>query len=224
MTPDRTRDEPKDPPNEAVEARARTISHLKLSSDEDLMEACVEDSEEAFQELVNRYKSRILNIISRYIGDRERARDLTQEVFMRVFIHRRRYRRSGKFSTWIYTIAVNLAKNEIRRKVRLSKVIPVDTVTEMNESGTLQLTDEGPVADAQVATRDLSRTVREAIMKLPAKYREVLILRDLQDLSYIEIGEILGIPGGTVRSRINRARLALKEKLTPYMRRSEYEF
>lgn len=216
MTPDRTTKEP-------GKGRSKTVSHLKLQSDEDLMESCVEDSEEAFQELVNRYKSRILNIITRYIGDRARAEDLTQEVFMRVFIHRRRYRRSGKFSTWIYTIGVNLAKNEIRRKVRMNKVIPVDTVTEMNESGTLQLRDEGPVADQQVATRDTSRVVREAIQKLPAKYREVLVLRDLQDLSYIEIGEILGIPGGTVRSRINRARLALKDKLLPYVKRSGYE-
>ena len=196
---------------------------LVQMSDEDLMEACVEDSEDAFQEIVERYKSRIVNIISRYIGDRERARDLAQEVFMRVFIHRRRYRRSGKFSTWIYTIAVNLAKNEIRRKVRLNRVIPVDTVTEMNESGTLQLTDDSPIQDEQVITRDLTRVVRDAIQKLPPKYREVLVLRDLQELSYIEIGEILGIPGGTVRSRINRARLALKDKLIPFMQRSGYE-
>ena len=217
MTPDRS-------PDKNGGKGGKTVSHLKLQSDEDLMEACVEDSEEAFEELVERYKSRIINIISRYIGDRERARDLTQEVFMRVYIHRRRYRRSGKFSTWIYTIGVNLAKNEIRRKVRLNRTIPVDTVTEMNESGTLQLTDHSPIQDEQVVTRDLTRVVRDAIQKLPPKYREVLVLRDLQELSYIEIGEILGIPGGTVRSRINRARLALKDKLVPFMQRSGYEF
>ena len=73
-------------------------------------------------------------------------------------------------------------------------------------------------------TRDLSRVVRDAIQKLPPKYREVLVLRDLQELSYIGIGEILGIPGGTVRSRINRARLALKDKLVTFMQRSGYEF
>jgi len=216
MTPDRSGHDPR-------EEREKTVSHLRLQSDEDLMELCVNDSEEAFQSLVDRYKSRILNIITRYIGDRERARDLTQEVFMRVFIHRRRYRRSGKFSTWIYTIGVNLAKNEIRRKVRLNKVVSVDTVSDAHEAGSLQLADEGPVADEQVVSRDTSQVVREAIDRLPPKYREVLILRDLQDLSYIEIGEVLGIPGGTVRSRINRARLALKDKLTPYMKRSEYE-
>jgi RNA polymerase sigma-70 factor (ECF subfamily) len=217
MTPDRERN------GEREDRPKAPVSHLKLSSDEDLMGACVTDSEEAFQELVARYKSRMLNVITRYIGDRDRAQDLTQEVFMRVFLHRRRYRRSGKFSTWIYTIAVNLAKNEIRRKVRLSRVVPIDPVTEMNESGTLQLTDQGPVADEQTATRDLSRVVRRAILKLPPKYREVLILRDLQELSYIEIGEILGIPGGTVRSRINRARLALKDKLAPFIKRGGYE-
>ena len=91
MTPDRE-DRPDRPV--PVTERAKTVSHLKLQSDEDLMEACVEDSDVAFQELVNRFKSRILNVITRYIGDRDRAEDLTQEVFMRVFIHRRRYRRS----------------------------------------------------------------------------------------------------------------------------------
>ncbi len=219
MTPDRH----ETGHSKATGSRDKTISHLKLQSDEDLMEMCVEDTELAFKVLVERYKSRILNIITRYIGDRDRAEDLTQEVFMRVFIHRRRYRRSGKFSTWIYTIGVNLAKNEIRRKVRLNKVIPVDTVTETNEAGTLQLKDVGPIADAQTQSKNVSQNVRDAIEKLPAKYREVLILRDLQDLSYIEIGEILGIPGGTVRSRINRARLALRDKMAPLINRSGYE-
>ncbi len=210
MTPDRVRSD-------------GTVSHLKLSSDEDLMEACVADSEAAFQELTDRYKSRILNIIARYIGDRDRAEDLTQEVFMRVFLHRHRYRRSGKFSTWIYTIAVNLAKNEIRKKVRLRRVISLEATTESDEGAPLQLSDDKPFADDVMASRDLSRMVQEAILRLPAKYREVLVLRDLQDLSYLEIGEILGLPGGTVRSRINRARLALKDKLAPHIKRSGYE-
>jgi RNA polymerase sigma-70 factor (ECF subfamily) len=102
-------------------------------------------------------------------------------------------------------------------------VVSVDTVSDAHEAGSIQLADDGPPADDQVISRDTSQVVRDAIDRLPPKYREVLILRDIQDLSYIEIGEILGIPGGTVRSRINRARLALKDKLTPYMKRSGYE-
>ena len=142
---------------------------------------------------------------------------------MRVFLHRHRYRRSGKFSTWIYTIAVNLAKNEIRKKVRLRRVVSLEASAEKETGAPLQIPDGDPVADEQVISRDISRMVQEAILRLPAKYREVLILRDIQDLSYIEIGEVLRLPGGTVRSRINRARLALKEKLAPHIKRSGYE-
>ncbi len=86
--------------------------------DEVLMEHVVRGSEAAFATLVDRYKGRVINVVCRFINDRDRAQEIAQEVFLRVFVHRERYRPNGKFSTWIYTIAVNLAKNEIRRRVR----------------------------------------------------------------------------------------------------------
>lgn len=187
-------------------------------SDEDLMDYCVQGSEAAFADLVRRYKSRIVNLIYRFIRDHQRAEDLAQEVFVRVFLHRERYRKSGKFSTWIFTIAVNLAKNEIRRKVRLKNVLSLEGLQEVAGSSGFFLKDKKPDPDRDLERDQLSDIVTKAIEKLPQRYRMALVLRDIEGLSYEEIGDILQIPGGTVRSRINRARLMLKEKLKPFLR------
>jgi RNA polymerase sigma-70 factor, ECF subfamily len=187
-------------------------------SDEDLMDYCVQGSEAAFADLVRRYKSRIVNLIYRFIRDHQRAEDLAQEVFVRVFLHRERYRKSGKFSTWIFTIAVNLAKNEIRRKVRLKNVLSLEGLQEVAGSSGFFLKDRKPDPDRDLERDQLNDIVTKAIEKLPQRYRMALVLRDIEGLSYEEIGDILQIPGGTVRSRINRARLMLKEKLKPFLR------
>lgn len=183
------------------------------------MAACVAGSQDAFRILVERYQSRIINLVYRYIGDRNRAEDIAQEVFLRVFVHRKRYRQSGRFSTWIFTIAANLAKNEIRRIVRLRGSVEIDTVEGTAGGPGHYLTDGAPGPDTDASRAEISSIVARAIRKLPPKYREALVLRDIEGLSYEEIGEILKIPGGTVRSRINRARLSLREKLGAYAKR-----
>jgi len=182
--------------------------------DEDLMDHVVAGSEAAFATLVDRYKNRLQNIVYRYIRDFQRSEDLAQEAFVRVYLHRERYRKTGKFSTWIFTIAVNLAKNEIRRKVRLRDVLSLDYIAEMLGGSDPGIKDESqPAADRQAERGQTSGVVADAIAKLPVVYREALVLRDIEGLAYEEIAEILGIPGGTVRSRINRARIMLKDKL-----------
>jgi RNA polymerase sigma-70 factor (ECF subfamily) len=182
-------------------------------SDDDLMMRCARGSDDAFRVLVERYSARVLNLIARWVGDRDRAEDLTQEVFVRVFRHRRNYRRTGRFSSWLYTIAVNIARNEIRLRNRRGATVAIDGVTGTNESGTIQLEDANRRTDRDAQQNEIGRVVRRAIQDLPRHHREVLILRDLQDLKYEEIADVLGIPGGTVRSRINRARLALRKRL-----------
>jgi RNA polymerase sigma-70 factor (ECF subfamily) len=183
------------------------------------MDHVVAGSEAAFATLVDRYKHRLQNIIYRYIRDSQRAEDLSQEAFVRVYLHRERYRKTGKFSTWIFTIAVNLAKNEIRRKVRLRDVLSLDYLAELLGGGDPGIRDDSlPPADREVERGQTSEVVTNAIAKLPAVYREALILRDIEGLAYEEIADILEIPGGTVRSRINRARLMLKDKLKGFAR------
>ncbi len=188
-------------------------------ADEDLMERIVDGSEAAFALLVRRYQGKVTNLVHRFIFDRDRAAEIAQEVFLRVFLHRKRYRRSGRFSTWIYTIAANLAKNEIRRKSRLKGVLSLDNLLEATGDSASFLADKQPGPAHSAHQHQVEEIVMAAIHKLPLKYREVILLRDVQQLTYEEIEQVLDIPGGTVRSRINRARNALKEMLEPILGR-----
>jgi RNA polymerase sigma-70 factor (ECF subfamily) len=188
-------------------------------SDEDLMARAAEEDERAFTELVRRYQARVTNLISRVLNDRISSDDLAQEVFVRVFVHRRNYRRGSKFSTWLFTIAANLAKNEIRRRVRRRNWFSLDALQEVLSDSTMQLADPTEGQDIALQRGQLQQSVGRAIAAVPEKYRIALVLRDIEGLAYEEIAEVLGIPGGTVRSRINRARGMLKRKLQPLLRR-----
>ena len=195
------------------------LKKLELAelSDEDVMERCAMGSEAAFRALVQRYRTRIMNLVCRFINDRDRAEEISQEVFLRVFRNRERYRKSGKFSTWIFTIAVNLTKNEIRSRVRHRGTFSLDAMEDESGGQGVGFPDENPLPDEDLNAREIGQKVADALRKIPARYREAVVLRDVEGLSYEEVGEILRIPGGTVRSRINRARLMLKERLKPYI-------
>ena len=191
---------------------------LKSLSDEEIMVRCALGSEAAFQILVTRYRPRIINLITRFVGDPDRAEDIAQEVFIRVYRNRERYRKSGKFSTWIFTIAANLAKNEIRRKVRHRRVVSMDEEREPGTSLASTLADHAPSPGQVLERRELEVLILNAVESLPERYRVALVLRDLEGLAYEEVSRVLGIPGGTVRSRINRARLMVKDKLDSLVR------
>jgi RNA polymerase sigma-70 factor (ECF subfamily) len=188
-------------------------------SDEDLMSRVAEDDERAFSELVRRFQGRVTNLVSRVLNDRECSDDLAQEVFVRVFVHRRNYRRGSKFSTWLFTIAANLAKNEIRRRVRRRNWFSLDALQEMVSDSAIQLADPNEGQETGLERAQLQEAVARAIAAVPEKYRLALVLRDIEGMAYEEIGQVLGIPGGTVRSRINRARAMLKHKLQSLLRR-----
>jgi RNA polymerase sigma-70 factor (ECF subfamily) len=200
-----------------VPARLKLIE-LRRECDEELMERCAAGSHEAFQCLVERYRGRLINVVGRFINDRDRAEDIVQEVFLRVYRNRQRYERKGKFSTWIFTIAVNLAKNEIRRKVRRRGEISLEGLEEA-AGPTAATADRSPGAEENLGREQLREMVAEAIERLPVRYREAVVLRDIEGLAYEEIASVLRIPGGTVRSRINRGRLMIKDFLTPFLSR-----
>jgi RNA polymerase sigma-70 factor (ECF subfamily) len=199
--------------------RESAASPILRLSDEDLMARVAEEEERAFAELVRRYQGRVINLISRVLNDRECSDDLAQEVFVRVFVHRRNYRRGSKFSTWLFTIAANLAKNEIRRRVRRRNWFSLDALQELVSDSAIQLADPGEGQESALQREQLQSAVAQAIARVPEKYRLALVLRDIEGLAYEEIGQALGIPGGTVRSRINRARSMLKRKLQPLLRK-----
>jgi len=174
--------------------------------------------ERAFSELVTRYQTRLLNFVYRTIGDREKAEVLVQEVFIRVYRHLHRFDRSKKFSTWVYTIASNLAKNELRNRSR-NPLVLCQTVQKnfQDEDRPLQFEDTTARPDDMYRKRHLREIVEETVAKLPEHHRNVFILRELEGKSYEEIAEITDCNLGTVKSRLNRARNSFAEIIAPYV-------
>ncbi len=170
----------------------------------------------AFDELVNRYQKRLLNFIYRTIGDRERAEDLVQEVFIRVHRHMRRFDQTKKFSTWIYTIASNLAKNELRNRSR-SPLVLFQTIKKNwdEDHRPLQFEDKHQRPDDMFRKRHLRELVQRAVKKLPEHHRVVFVLRELEGKTYEEIADITGCNLGTVKSRLNRARNRFAHVIAP---------
>src|SRR5690349_10455736 len=171
---------------------------------------------QAFGTLVDRYQTRLLNFVNRTIGDRERAEDLVQEVFIRVFRHLHRFDQSKKFSTWIYTIASNLAKNELRNRSR-NPLVLFQTLKKNWDADhrPLEWEDTQYKPDDLFRKRHLRRKVEEAVAQLPEHHRIVFVLREMEGKTYEEIADITGCNLGTVKSRLNRARNNFAQIIAP---------
>ncbi|HJQ19740.1 MAG TPA: sigma-70 family RNA polymerase sigma factor [Gemmatimonadaceae bacterium] len=183
------------------------------------MTAFLGGEERAFTELTERYQTRLLNFIYRTIGDRDRAEDLVQEVFIRVYRHLHRFDRSKKFSTWVYTIASNLAKNELRNRSR-SPLVLFQTMRGSQtdeEERPLQFEDTTSRPDDMYRKRHLRELVEQTVAQLPEHHRQVFVLRELEGKSYEEIAEITACNLGTVKSRLNRARTAFAAIIEPFV-------
>src|ERR671935_2464625 len=180
---------------------------LRSQDDAAVVSAFLAGEERAFRELVERYQTRLLNFIYRMIGDREKAEDLVQEVFIRVYRHLHRFDRSKKFSTWIYTIASNLAKNELRNRSR-NPLVFFQAIKKnwQDDDRPLQFEDFNSRPDDLYRKRHLRGLVEASVSQLPEHHRQVFVLRELEGKSYEEIAEITGCNLGTVKSRLNRAR------------------
>ena len=180
---------------------------LSQLGDSDVVQRFLDGDERAFGELVDRYDQRLLNFVYRTVGDRERAQDLVQETFVRVYRHLHRFDQSKKFSTWIYTIASNLAKNELRNRSR-NPLVLFQTIKKNWEADhrPLEWEDESYKPDDLFRKRHLKEKVDEAVRELPEHHRIVFVLRELEGKTYEEIADITGVNLGTVKSRLNRAR------------------
>jgi RNA polymerase sigma-70 factor (ECF subfamily) len=192
---------------------------IEAASDHELIAAVQAGDEQAFHELVRRYRTPITNFIFRMLDDYDRAAELTQETFLRVYANIARYRATFHFSTYIYRIATNLAISELRQR-RRRKLVSLFTPWshhEDEEETRLDIPDERPLQDADLIERERQAAVGRAIQTLPEKYRAALVLRDVEGLSYEEIASVLNISEGTVKSRINRARGLLRDKLRAYL-------
>ena len=191
---------------------------LRAMDDSAVVTAFLGGEERAFSELVERYQTRLLNFIYRTIGDREKSEDLVQEVFIRVYRHLHRFDRSKKFSTWAYTIASNLAKNELRNRSR-NPLVLMQAVQKnwQDDDRPLQFEDATSRPDDMYRKRHLREIVEESVAKLPEHHRHVFVLRELEGRSYEEIAEITDCNLGTVKSRLNRARSSFAEIIAPWL-------
>jgi RNA polymerase sigma-70 factor (ECF subfamily) len=212
-----------------VQATARTreatrqvivpSAELRLLDDTALVQSHLAGESRAFGVLVDRYQTRLLNFVHRIVGDRERSEDLVQEAFIRVHRHLARFDRSKKFSTWIYTIASNLAKNELRNRARSPLVLFTSLAPQWDdEERPLEFEDYGAQPDEAFRQNHLREAVEQSVARLPAHHREVFVLREIEGRSYEEIAEMTHCNLGTVKSRLNRARNAFAEIIEPALR------
>jgi RNA polymerase sigma-70 factor (ECF subfamily) len=197
------------------ELRRLTLPEM---GDSQLVAAHLDGHPGAFSELYDRYRERLVHFISRKTGDRDRAEDLVQEAFIRVTRHLHRFDQSKKFSTWIYTICSNLAKNELRNRSRSPLVLFQKLTTHWEpDHRPLQFEDLGNRPDDMYRKRYLQKIVEQTVEERPEHHKLVFKLRELEGKSYEEIADITGVNLGTVKSRLHRARTSFAERIEPLL-------
>ena len=180
----------------------RLLTALFAASDEQLMwRAKLDDDASAFARLVARWEKPIQRLCFRMTGDMHRAEDLTQTAFTRVFTRRAGWEPTGKFSTFLWRVALNLCHDELRRQQRRGE-FSLEALEEADGAGESGFATDEPAPDAQAEVQERGELVRRALAELSAHYREVVVLRHYEGLKFREIGDVLGIPEGTVKSRM----------------------
>lgn len=181
-----------------------------LSSDEKLVERCIQGDDAAWEQIVNSYAKRIYNLGYRYTNRRDEAEDLTQEILVRVYQNLKSFRADvGTFQNWILKVGRNLIIDHYRQTRRFQQAAGTEELEAMN------LKDEKvPNPERNVERDEAARFLREGLEALSPELKEAIILRDIEGMAYLEIAELLGIPEGTVKSRINRGRLELAKLLS----------
>lgn len=189
-------------------SKAIALKNIEKLTDVELIAKAIGGREDGFEELVRRYQRPITNYVFRMLNDYDSSLDVTQEVFIKVYNSLEKYSSEYKFSTWLYRIAHNAAIDHIRRRSHNEQSIETE-----NNDGTYQLQIESPQpTPEQDRERSEWRTEIESVVKcLPSVYRELILLRHAQDLSYDEIAEVTCLPLGTVKNRLFRAREMMRE-------------
>jgi len=182
----------------------------ELTDEELIKEFQDNNTIEAYEILVKRYKDPLMNFVYRFLGDKDACTDVVQETMIKFYLNKDSYRSFAKFSTWIYTIAANLAKNELKRRKRRT----IFSIDNNDDEKSLQIEDKMFLQPDRATDSEIkNEMIQNALLKVKPVYREVVILRDIQDLSYEEISDITGLPIGTVKSKINRGRAQLQKFL-----------
>lgn len=185
---------------------------VSKSLDELLVERAKRGDVEAFEQLISHHEKTVYNIAYRLTGNHEDASDIAQEAFIRAYSSLADFRGDSSFATWLYRIVNNACLDELRRRKR-QKVTYLDQAVEMDDGEvSRQIADTADGPEQALERVELQRAVQESILELDEEYRVVLVMRELQGYSYNEIAEALDLNLGTVKSRLSRARGALKEK------------
>jgi RNA polymerase sigma-70 factor (ECF subfamily) len=173
-----------------------------------LIERCLAGDQEAWAEIVRLHRRKVYNLAYKFVGRHEEAEDLTQDIFLRIFRALHTFDRRANFQTWLISLSRNLCIDHYRsmRKERETMARDIDAATLMPPSR-----ERGP--EGRLEQMDVRQLVRAALAELPPPLREAVMLRDLQEFSYLEIAERLNLPEGTVKSRINRGRLELARQV-----------
>ena len=177
-------------------------------TDEELVEACLAGEDSAFDVLLGRWEKRIRGAIHRLVGSDEEARDLCQEAFLKAYKNLRSFKQEARFSSWLYQIALNLCRDRMRRR-RGKTMVSLDEL----EEGGAAMTVAGPTALDLLQERDTRRLVAQAIEALPDEQREVIILKEYQGLTFLEIAQVLDVPISTVKTRLYRGLDQLRSRL-----------
>ena len=182
-----------------------------MNSDDSLIDKTIQGDKEAFGLLVSKYQDRLFNTMFHIAGGAENAYDVVQETFLQAYLRIGTFRRTSRFYTWIYRIAFNVAMG-IKRKQK-----PVAVFSQSRTSGMEEIDSKESSPDELLLTEENVEMVQQSIAKLDDEFRAVIVLREIEDLSYEQISEILEIPLGTVRSRLHRGRALLKEILLRHL-------
>ena len=192
----------------------REKENVQSESDEAVVARVLSGDEDRFGELVNRYRTRLHSHVTKMIGNREDALDLTQEIFLKVFQALPRFNPEYRFSTWLFRIAANAAIDHLRRK--RPKTVPLEIPDPESQgrvsSGEYSTADLDPFGTLRNVER--GRAISQAIADLPLEFRELIALRHFAGLSYEEIAEVKEMPLGTVKNKLFRARAVLKDRLS----------
>lgn len=196
--------------------------HAELP-DHELVSRVKQGHKGSFEILFRRYNRRILAYIQRNIGNYQKAEDLTQDTFLKALRYIHSYKEKGRFCAWLYTIASNLMKNELRSMNR-RKTVSLDAV--VGEEGQQvsyadRIASEDNTPDQDAGLTELGSLISQALTELKPKYRQVVVLCDIQEVSYEEAAEIMGCSIGTVGSRLSRARKMLGEKLKNFKKENQ---
>ena len=191
-------------------------SFFAISDEQAMWRVQTQDDEAAFAQLVRRWEAPIQRLCVRMTGDLHRSEDLAQEAFSRVFAKRKDYQPSGKFSTWLWRIALNLCYDELRRRQRREES-SLDGMRGEAIAALEAFVEPKPAPDKLLVEQERSELVRKALMQLTETYRTVLVMRHYEDLKFREIADVLDVPEGTVKSRMAEALTQMNRILKPIL-------